>query len=76
MSLFGAGGEPRSRVALLNRLVPGRSVALQYEGDPLWHEALLIAPSAEGPAGAPGWTWEILTPDEDRYDEALDGSDP
>ena len=74
-SIFNGGGAPSSVRALSSRLVPGRCVALKYDED-TWHEAVLVAPSKDMGSTAVGWTWEVLTPDGDRYDEALDGSDP
>eukprot|EP00969_Alexandrium_andersonii_P094366 4168866-Alexandrium_andersonii.AAC.1 len=57
-SVFNDRGAPSTVAALSNRLLPGRSVALRYEGGPLWHEAVLVGPSPDRPDTSLGWTWE------------------
>ena len=43
-------------------LLPGEFIIVWYDSDDVWHERLLIWKRADG-------TWEILTPDGDKYCE-------
>lgn len=60
---------PAAEEEFLNRLRPGDYVEVEYIGDSVAHERLLLWPLSEG-------LWMVRSPDSDEWAERLDGRDP
>ena len=72
-TLLDPSGAPVSREVLLRELVPGRTILVHYEEEPLWMERLLIASESATDRTGTGY-WYVCTPDLDRYIEEVTGT--
>ena len=64
-----ADGAAAAAAEWWSTLKPGDRVFVKYDGDPHWHERIVVWPVGGG-------TFAILTPDDDVYCESLNRSDP
>ena len=72
-TLLDPSGAPVSREVLLRELLPGRTILVHYEEEPLWMERLLIASESTPDRTGTGY-WYVCTPDLDRYIEEVTGT--
>ena len=68
LRLLGPRGRRAAEEEFSAECIPGRAIGVWYSDDDVWHERLLLYPTAI--AGL----WWIRTPDGDVYEEQVDAS--